>query len=405
MPYFSYKAINNYGEVVQGLVEDSDVDVAYENVSSSGLHILKIRQSDRFTDFYLKKLRKRSIKTTEIIEFAKSLSVMQRSGLPLLTSIFDIAESMENKHFTERLRDIRRNVELGLSLSEALKRHEDVFPEIFISLIAVGEETGRMSESLSEIAVHLQRMEDLKNAIIRALMYPAFAFIGTMGALLFWLIYVLPQMSELFVAMDVKLPVITQLLIVASGFSRSYWYLFFLVPLVVYIVLKLLSKREVTKYYLDAAKLKIPVMKLVLYNKLLALFSEQLRILTAAGVTIDRSLDIMIQVVNNSVYSNALKQVKEDILLGGRISEAIRKHTDLFPSLVVRMISIGESTGNLSEQLNYLSEYFLAKLDDISQKMGKMIEPIIIVVIGGMFVVIILGLLSPIYDLVANVGK
>jgi type II secretory pathway component PulF len=405
MPYFSYKAINNYGEVVQGLVEDSDVDVAYENVSSSGLHILKIRQSDRFTDFYLKKLRKRSIKTSEIIEFAKSLSVMQRSGLPLLTSISDITESMENKHFTERLRDIRRNVELGLSLSEALKRHEDVFPEIFISLIAVGEETGRMSESLYEIAVHLQRMEDLKNAIIRALMYPAFAFIGTMGALLFWLIYVLPQMSELFVAMDVKLPVITQLLIVASGFSRSYWYLFFLVPLVVYIVLKLLSKREVTKYYLDAAKLKIPVMKLVLYNKLLALFSEQLRILTAAGVTIDRSLDIMIQVVNNSVYSNALKQIKEDILLGGRISEAIRKHTDLFPSLVVRMISIGESTGNLSEQLNYLSEYFLAKLDDISQKMGKMIEPIIIVVIGGMFVVIILGLLSPIYDLVANVGK
>lgn len=404
MPFFIYKAVNNYGEVVKGQVEESSMEVAYDNVTSSGLHMLKIQKSDIFSDFYFRKIRSRGIKTADIIEFASNLSVMQRAGLPLLTSISDIAESIDNKYFMERLLDIKRNVELGLGFSESLKRHHDVFPEIFINLIEVGEETGRLSESLSEIAVHLQRMEDLKNAIIRALMYPAFAFLGTTGALLFWLIYVLPQMSELFIAMDVELPVITQALISASDFSRSYWYVYIFVPLSVYVILKLLSKREATKYYLDKIILHIPIAKLIVRNKLLALFAEQLRILTSAGVTIDRSLDIMISVMNNLVFSRVLEQTKKDVMLGSRISEAIKKHPDLFPNLAVRMISIGESTGNLTEQLNYLSEYFLDKLDDISEKMGKMIEPIIILLIGGMFVVIILGLLSPIYDLVAGVG-
>ena len=223
MPFFIYKAVNNYGEVVKGQVEESSMEVAYDNVTSSGLHMLKIQKSDIFSDFYFRKIRSRGIKTADIIEFASNLSVMQNAGLPLLTSISDIAESIDNKYFMERLLDIKRNVELGLGFSESLKRHHDVFPEIFINLIEVGEETGRLSESLSEIAVHLQRMEDLKNAIIRALMYPAFAFLGTTGALLFWLIYVLPQMSELFIAMDVELPVVTQVLISASDFSRSYW--------------------------------------------------------------------------------------------------------------------------------------------------------------------------------------
>jgi general secretion pathway protein F/type IV pilus assembly protein PilC len=404
MPFYSYKAVNNYGEVVKGLVEESSMEVAYDNVTSSGLHMLKIQKSD-ILDFYLRKFRTRMIKTNDIIEFANNLSFMQRAGLPLLTSISDIADSIDNKYFRERLLDIRRNTELGLGFSESLKRHNDVFPEIFINLIAVGEETGRLSESLSDIAVHLQRMEDLKNAIIRALMYPAFAFLGTTGALLFWLIYVLPQMSELFIAMDVELPVITQALISASDFSRSYWYAYILVPLFFYVILKLLSKKKATKYYLDKIALNIPIVKLILRNKLLALFSEQLRILTSAGVTIDRSLNIMISVMNNIVFSRVLEKTKEDVMLGSMISEAIKKHPALFPNLAVRMISIGESTGNLTEQLNYLSEYFLAKLDDISQKMGKMIEPIIIILIGGMFVVIILGLLSPIYDLVAGAGK
>jgi type II secretory pathway component PulF len=144
---------------------------------------------------------------------------------------------------------------------------------------------------------------------------------------------------------------------------------------------------------------------MIIYNKLLALFAEQLRILLAAGVTIDKAFDIMIKVVNHSVFRRTLQDAKENILLGSRISEALKKHSNLFPNIVTRMVAVGEATGNLTEQLDYLSEYFLNKLDDLSQKLGKLIEPIVIAVIGSMFLVIILGLLSPIYDLIGGIGR
>ena len=404
MPFFAYKAIDNTGLVVKGFVEESNLEVAYSNITSSGLHILNVRRSSRFLDLYLQKLRSWGIKNKDVIEFASNLAVMLRAGLPLTTSLSDIIETMDNKRFKSKLTDIKRSIELGTGFSIALSQHKDVFPEMFVNLIAVGEETGRLDESLSDVAIHLQRMEDLRSAIIRALMYPVFALLGTFGALLFWLIYVLPQMSELFVSMDIELPVLTKFLMVASDYSQDNWYLFFVVPVAIFAVIKMLSQIERTRYYVDAAKLRMPIVKLILHNMLLALFAEQLRILVAAGITIDRAFDIMIKVINHAVFKKALIEIRESILLGSKISDAIKEHKPLFPNLVIRMISIGESTGNLNEQLNYLSEYFLKKLDDISDKLGKLIEPIIILVIGSIFVIIILGLLSPIYDLVAGVG-
>ena len=404
MPFFTYKAVNLDGEIIKGLVEDTDLDLAYNSVSSSGLYILNIRKSDIFTKFYINKIKARGIKTKHIIELANNLSVMLKAGIPLLTALSDISEIVENKNFARRMEDIKRMVELGSSFSAAISLHQDIFPEIFINLVSVGEETGRLGESLSDIVVHLQRMEDLKNAIKRALMYPVFAITATTGTLLFWLIYVLPKISGLFKELGVKLPLLTRILIAASSFSRANWYIFILMPLIIFIGFKLLSRKEATKYYIDKAKLKTPIIKLIVCNKLLALFSEQFRILLGAGLPIDRSFDIMIKVIDNVLFRKALLTAKEDILHGSRINEALKKHGALFPNLVTRLIYIGEETGNLVEQLNYLTEEYIKKLNDTSQKMEKLIEPIVIVVIGLFFMVIIMGLLFPVYNLVSAVG-
>lgn len=405
MPLFTYKAINYNGEIIKGVVEDDDIDTAYSNISSRDIHILNIRKANKFIDFHLKWFRTWGINTRDIIEFANNLSLMLRAGVPLLAALSDISETMENRHFRERIIDIKRMVELGSSLSASLSMHKDIFPEILINLIAVGEETGRLDKSLSDVAVHLQRMEDLKSAIKRALIYPTFAIIATTGALLFWLIYVLPKITEVFKSMAVEIPTITKVLIAISDFSRDRWYIFIFMPVIIFATIKLMAKKDSTKYYIDALKLRLPIIKLVVFNRLLALFAEQSRILIAAGLTIDRTFDIIIKVVNNAVFRKALTDIKENVLIGSRISEAIKNHPALFPNLVVRMVHIGEETGNLPEQFDYLSEYFLKKLDDISQKMGKMIEPIVIVAIGLIFLVIILGLMSPIYDLVSKMGK
>ncbi|MBI5195356.1 MAG: type II secretion system F family protein [Nitrospirae bacterium] len=404
MPFFTYKALNLEGEIVRGSIEDVDMDVAYSNVSQLGLHILSIRKSTRLTKLFINKVKAWGIRPKDIIGFANDLAVMLKAGLPLLTSLADIADAIENKRFKERIADIRRTVELGSSLSSSISHHQDIFPDIFIQLVAIGEETGQLEKSLSDIVMHLQRMEDLKAAIKRALLYPTFAIVTTTGALLFWLIYVLPKISSLFKSMSVRLPLITQLLIAASDYSIKYWYVLLAVPAALIVIYKLMTKSELTRYYIDSAKLRLPIVKLVVYNKILALLTEQLRILLSAGLTIDKSFDIMIKLMGNLVFKKALTEVKKDILLGSRIYESMKKHGELFPNIVTRLIHIGEEAGNLTEQLDYMSREFLKRLNDVSQKMEKLIEPIVIVLVGGLFLVIIAGLMLPIYDLVSTMG-
>lgn len=404
MPFYSYKAVDSKGDVTRGIAKGNHKDDAYNNILKSGLYVLDIKESSKFNNFLSGKFKGGGVERKDIIEFATNVSVMLEAGIPLTTSLMDIADATDNKRFRSRIIEIENSVELGSSFSEAVSRHKDVFPDIFVKLIAAGEETGRVGVSLSDIALHLKRIEDMKRMIIKALIYPLFALVTTSGALLFWLIYVLPKMKDLFTTLGAELPALTRGLIAASDFASLYWPAFILMPAVCYFTLKLISRNRVAKYYIDGIKLKIPIAGQMIHSKLLALFAEQLRILVAAGITIDRSFDIIIDIIDNAVFRKALIDTKEDILLGSSISDALKKHGDLFPFLAVRIVSVGESTGKLTEQLDYLAKNFIDKLEDMSGKIGQMIEPIIILVIGSMFMLIILGLLAPLFDLISTVG-
>lgn len=404
MAIFQYKAIGQDGALVRGTIEGEDAGSIHSNLSSKGLYIINIRKANRIIINLGKKFRARSIRRSDIIEFANNLSVMLRAGVPLLSALDDIINTSEGVYLIKVLSDIKQQTEMGTRFSDAIGSHSDVFPDIFVRVVQIGEETGGLDKSMADIAGHLQKMEDLSQAIKRALMYPAFAIITTMGAMLFWLMYVLPKVMAVFKDMQIKLPLITRVLMHASDFAKAYWYMLFILPLAVFIAIQSLKRYERARYYVDMLKLKLPILKLVIHNKLLALFSEQLRIMIVAGLTITRSFEIIAAVMSNEVFRRAIAGTSEDIITGSRISDALRKHW-VFPRLVVRMVDIGETSGNLDEQFGFLSGHYIKKLDDISQKMGKMIEPIVITFIGIMFAVILAGLLLPVYDLISGVGK
>jgi type II secretory pathway component PulF len=377
---------------------------AYDNIISSGLYVIDIKRSNEYVLTISKRLLARRIKRRDIIEFCNNLSVMLRSGIPLMTALSDIADSTDNRYFRQRINSIRSLVEHGSRFSDAIGTHKEIFPDILVRLVLIGEETGGLDRSLSDVATHLQRMEDLTASIKRALIYPIFAIVTTTGALLFWLMYVLPKVIAVFKEMGIVLPLLTRILIYMSDFARSYWYLILLSPVALFILIKILSQKKEGRYYVDLAKLKLPIIKHIVYNKLLALFSEQLRILTIAGITIDRSFEIIADVIGNDVFRTAIEDSMQSIAAGSRISDAIRKHK-VFPPLVPRMVYVGETSGRLDEQFAYLSEYYLKRLDDVSQKLGRMIEPVVIGFIGLLFALIIIGLLFPVYDLVSKLGR
>jgi type II secretory pathway component PulF len=404
MPHFTYKAVNQDGAVVRGSAEGFDAAAVTDSIASSGLYVLKVRESaDRFSSIRRIVFSKR-VRRSEIIEFAKNLAVMLKAGVPILVSFTDLAVTTENRYFREAINGMRRRIELGAGFSEAASACGKVFPDIFIRITKVGEETGNLEKSLFDVAEHLQKIENLVASIKRALLYPVFAIVSTLGALLFWLMYVLPKVMEMFSQNNIALPLPTRILLHASNICTSYWYLILFLPIGAVVLARFLLKDKRVRYYYDYAKIKLPVIRLIVYNRLLALFAEQMRILTVAGITIDRSLAIVSDVIGNEVFREALHNVREEIALGSRISDAIGKQP-VFPSTLTKMIDIGESSGSLDSQFAYLSDIYLTRLDDISQKMGKIVEPIVIGVIGGLFAIIIMGLLLPIYDLVSKVGS
>lgn len=404
MPFFSYKAIDPNGTLVKGVVESINLELAYENITSAGLNVIDIKKTNDYLSSAKRNLLARRIKRRDIIEFANSLAVMLRAGIPIVSALSDIADMTENKYFREKITNIKRLVSHGSQLSEAIAAHRDIVPDILIRLVVVGEATGRLDRSLSDAAMHLQRMEDLASTIKRALYYPIFAIVATTGALLFWLMYVLPKVITIFKDSGITLPLPTRILIYLSDFSQSYWYIILLSPVVLFLMIIILKQNKKTLFYIDLLKIKLPILKHIIYNKFLALFSEQMRILTISGINIYRSFEIVSDIIGNEVFKKAIANSMESVIAGSMISDALQKHK-VFPNLVPRMIFIGETTGTLDKQFDYLSEYYFKKLEDVSQKLGKMIEPIVITVIGLLFVLIIVGLLFPIYDLVSKIGR
>ncbi|HHL39183.1 MAG TPA: type II secretion system F family protein [Deltaproteobacteria bacterium] len=403
MATFRYKAVDADGVVVRGSIEGTDEEAALNSIVDSGLYVISLYRPNELLNAVVKRISAYGVRRRDVIELAKSLSVMLRAGIPIIAALEDLETTAENRYMGQTVGNIRRLVEMGSSFSDALAQYREIFPDIFIRLARVGEETGSLDRSLYDVSVHLQRMEELYSSLKRALIYPVFALITTFGSLIFWLAYVLPQVLLIFEGMRLDLPPITRTLLVMSGLTRSYWFVIPILPFVLVLLYKLLRMKPETRYYTDALLIRFPILRQILYNKLLALFCEQQRILAAAGVPITRSLEIVSEVIGNEVFRQAIYETMRDISVGSRISDAMRKHR-VFPVMVTRMVDIGETSGSLDEQYAYLADHYIEVLDDVSQKIGKLVEPVVIVVVGVMFGVIIMGLLLPVYELVTTVG-
>lgn len=404
MAEFQYIAIDRDGRKIRSSIETIDENSAIESLYGAGLHVLKIKKVTTPSNIIKRLLFLKKIKRRVLIEFSNNLSIMLRAGIPVTEALRELTESEKDSFFRDKLRTITSSIEMGSTLSDSLERYRRLFPSVFLNLVKVGEETGRIDESLREVAEHLKRIEELNQAIKRAMIYPVFALIATLGAMFFWLVYVLPKIMQVFKDLKIALPLSTRILMAISEFSREFWFLLPLGLLGFYIIFKLLSLKEESKYIIDRMILRLPVVKLIVYNKLLALFSEQFRILTVAGITIDRTFDMLHEVIDSVPFRRAIIRIKEQVIAGGSIADGIAREP-VFPPLVARMLKVGETTGNMDEQLKFLSDFYLQKLDDVSQRLSKLLEPVVIGIIGIMFAFIIVGLIGPIYEIISALGK
>jgi len=399
MATFAYKGIDPNGSLVTGRIDAENLDAANTVLAVKHLVILSIRKASEVSarlSSHLNRLAKR-----DVIELARSLATILRAGISLLDGLDDIGQATENKVLKNTVYDVKDRILSGSTLSEALGANKRVFPDVLVKMVRIGEETGRLELSLTEVADHLQRIEDLSHTVKRALMYPVFALVVITGALAFWLIYVMPKLIAVIAAMGVKLPLSTRVMMEVSYAVRSHWYLLPIIALALFVGIKAAKKNGSVRYYYDLTKMRLPIVRPFVFNRNLAALGEHMSLLVVAGITIDRALTIVGDSMGSEVFKRALYQVKHRILGGSRISEAVKEQS-AFPRMVARLIQVGETSGNLGDQFSFISEFYGKKLNEASEKLGKLIEPVMISFVGAVFIIMMIAILVPMYEVIGK---
>ncbi len=398
MPLYSYEALNRQGEQIreQGVFDSSAT--MYHALKAKGLTLINYRR------LYLSSvlIRSRGLKRAVAAEFLRNLAMILKGGVPLLQALEDFLNTPADPVLKRKLQLIYNLISDGYQLSEAMEEAGG-FSDIVVVLARIGEESGNLDRTLKDAATHLENIQDIINRTRSALTYPLFVLSAMTGALAFWLLYVFPQMLELFRGMGItQLPATTKFLISAVAIAKKGW------PLLPAMVLIFVSLRVAAqnstkiKYYWDLFWMKMPLSGRIIRASQYAFFFEYLSLLTGAGIAVVKGMEIMASSLQNQVMRNAIQKIRQDVVSGTSLTDAF-KSTGFFAHFIIRLISVGEQTGNMPEQLKVLADFYLKQVRTMVKTLAKTIEPAMIVLAGAMFVLIAMALLGPIYDLITRI--
>jgi len=330
---------------------------------------------------------------------------MLRSGIPVMSALGDAVDDSKGSPMHDVAEDLFLSIESGASLSEAMGRHSDVFPNTIVFLVRIGEESGNLDRTLLDGAKHLDRIRGMQRDTKRALIYPGFVFVSIFLAAAFWMIYVVPGMSDLFKSMNVTMPSLTLFLIWLSDFMLSHLLLIVVVPIVIISAMVYQIRNHAkTRLFFYRILMKVPISKGLLTSSSQAYLSEYLSLLISAGLDILSSLKILEDAMSNEVYKLKVATIRDEIIHGHSLERAFRQ-SGIFPGFAVRMIAVGEQSGTLTEQLDYIATEYRSRLDHTIKALAETLKPAVILVAGVLFGVIIAGLFLPVYQLIGQVGR
>jgi len=338
------------------------------------------------------------VSNQDLVMFCFQLEQLTSAGVPLLECLNDLRESSSNLYFQKVLGAVSSEVEGGKMLSEALAQHPAVFSQVFVSLIAAGEHTGQLPVVLNNLFNTIRWQDELMSQTKKLLAYPAFVAVVVLGAVIFLMIYLVPQMVSFLRNMGQELPLNTKVLIAISNAFVGYWWLIIGLPVLLVIGLAAAVRSNPTaRYRFDLFKLNLPVTGAILQKIIMARFARYFALMYQTGIPILDAIKICENIVGNRVVADALTRVHAQISSGDSMSESFR-NAGLFPQLVVRMIKVGENTGALDKSLLNISYFYDRDVNDSMQKMLKMIEPALTVILGGILAFIMFSVLGPVYD-------
>lgn len=401
MPLYNYKALNQTGRRVRGQLNANNEADLHQRLKQINLELLSAVADKGRRGLALFGGR---VKNRELVQMCLHLQQLSAAGVSLMEGLADVRDSTDHRHLRDLVAEVFEDVSSGQSLSQAFGRHPRVFGTVFQSLIAAGEESGNLTESFAQLIKHLKWVESLNTKIKKATRYPLIMVVVMLGLFLFMMILVVPQVVSFLVASGQALPVITVALINTSNFVRSFWWAIIGVPIASYFLLKFVARvSEDVAFRLDLYALRVPVLGELMRKLSLSRFAHFFATMFQSGVPILACLDTSGRVVGNRCLARSLATVRAGVEDGNPLSVGLR-NTGEFPSLVVRLVKIGEDSGNLGETLDNVTDFYDRDIDQSVDSLVGMIEPALTLFSGGMMAWIVIAVIGPIYDLISKMG-
>ena len=340
-----------------------------------------------------------TVKAKDISLIARQLATMMQAGVPLVQTFEILASGSENPAVKKLLNAVKTEIEGGSSLSEALSKHPAQFDELFVNLTRAGETAGVLDTILDTVATYKENIEAIKGKIKKALFYPASVIAVAIVVSTVLLVYVVPQFESVFKSFGAELPAFTQMIVEASKFLVSYWWLALMIAIGAGFAFFMAMKHSWTfRRFLDRMMLKLPVIGSILHQSAISRFARTLAITFKAGVPLVEALDTVAGATGSIVYSEAVMRVKEDVAVGHQLNLGMRQ-TNLFPNMVVQMVAIGEEAGALDTMLLKVAEFYEQEVSNAVDALSSLMEPFIMVVIGTLVGGMVIGMYLPIFKL------
>jgi type IV pilus assembly protein PilC len=401
MPVFTFSGKNADGSKISGERTAASKQMLASQLRRERITPGAIREKGK--EFALPTFGSGKVKTKDIAVFFRQFSVMIDAGLPLVQCLEILAANQENPAFQKTLTGVRTTVEGGATLANAMRQYPNIFDDLTTNMIEAGETGGILDIILQRLALYVEKAVKLRAAVKSALIYPvsvvSLAFL-IVGALLKW---VVPVFANLFVGLNVELPLPTRVVMGLSQFVGQFWWFFFVGLIGLFFGVKQIRKDPRGRYYFDMMLLKLPVLGLLLRKIAVARFTRTLGTLITSGVPILEGLGITAKTSGNAVLEEALMKVRKAIEEGRTIVDPL-KECGVFPNMVTQMIGVGEATGAMDAMLQKIADFYEDEVDSATKDMLAMLEPIIIGLLGVMIGGIVISLYMPLFSMIAKLA-
>ncbi len=402
MPIYTYQARDLEGNDHKGSIETSDESNAAKVLLRKGLVVTSLKEQK---DRSLKALDKifNKVSFDDLVISTRQLATMIDSGLVLSEAIDILSAQQASRKYKSVLEDVSRDIKSGLDLASSFRKHPDVYPPLYISLVRAGEQAGNLDVILNQLATTLEKDREFRGKIKGALIYPVMVCIMMVGVMLIMLIFVVPRLTSLYTQSNIDLPLPTKILIFISNGLVNFWWLLLLLIVGGGMLFKQWYATENGKYKTDQLMLKIPVLSKVITGTSLTNFTRTFGLLTTAGVPILDSLKIVKDVIGNSVYKKGLETTYKGVERGLTLSAQLDS-VAIFPKIVSQMFRVGEETGKVDKVSFKMADYFESETDHLVKNLTVIIEPLILIVLGIGVAFLVLSIILPIYKLTTSIS-